>query len=145
MSITIHGCDDCGSCINYDGGFRIVCGNPELPPDEIYKYYPVNEDLSENINAENCEEFSFSFQPYLKWFTEKQLMEAQQIWADAGNKAIEQTASKEGIAKIQAGEKIEYPDWHEYMKKYAIEHGWTSPSEENQEEIKKKIKRELKK
>jgi len=37
----IYECTDCEHCISYDDGFRIACGHPTLPADEVYKYPPV--------------------------------------------------------------------------------------------------------
>jgi hypothetical protein len=45
-------CTDCEHCISYGFGFRIACGHPDLPADEVYKYYPVGDK-----DAMRCSEF----------------------------------------------------------------------------------------
>ena len=45
-------CTDCENCISYGFGFRIACGHPSLPADEVYKYLPVGDK-----DAMRCSEF----------------------------------------------------------------------------------------
>jgi len=51
--ITIYECTDCIFCISFGFGFRVACGNAQLPADEVYKYAPVEQ----TGDANDCDYF----------------------------------------------------------------------------------------
>lgn len=49
----IHECTDCRFCVSFEDGYRVICNNPNLPPNEVTKYPPVDRDG----DARDCDGF----------------------------------------------------------------------------------------
>jgi hypothetical protein len=47
----IYECTDCTHCADFEFGFRVICLEPTLPPDEVCKYFPVGDKDAENCNG----------------------------------------------------------------------------------------------
>ena len=37
----IYECTDCKYCADFHSGYRLFCLHPDLPPDEVLKYFPL--------------------------------------------------------------------------------------------------------
>jgi hypothetical protein len=74
--IEIYECTDCKHCVSFGFGFRVACGCPDLPADEVYKYAPVD---PRQKSAENCSGYNDG---QCKEFPESDINKAVEMFGD---------------------------------------------------------------
>jgi hypothetical protein len=67
----IYECTDCKHCADFNGGYRLFCLCPSLPPESVCGYHPVG-----NNDALDCSGFDDDVD-YSHWFSWSQLDEAE--------------------------------------------------------------------
>lgn len=104
--INVYECTDCEHCVSYANGFRIACGNKELPSDAVYRYAPLKDIASYNlskIDARNCYGFSEGEPQHRTW---DKLNEAEQAYLIEYNRLDD------------AGEEVPETLYTDYLRDY---------------------------
>ena len=79
--IEIYECTDCKHCVAF-GEYPVVCVHEELPADEMYKYFPLNDNvIGGDVSADKCIGFEEGNPHEMPSGT---LSEAEALWNQPG-------------------------------------------------------------